>query len=511
MSGPSMDPRLAEAWRQFKTGQIDEAAKAARAVLDRAPADADAMHLMAMIYYQQGRRGEASALFARAIAARPADTAMRNNFAAALMAQGRKEDAVTVLQQALQVNRADPLTLKNLGAALAASGQLMPAARYFQQAIELRPDLAEAHIGLSGALRDLCRADEALTHARRATQLLPDSSVAHAMHGVLLHEMGRHPEAATALRRAVTLDPENREAQANLRVVYSAMVPKWHFAMLNDDVRNDAYDRGIRAIVKPGDHVLEIGAGSGLLAMMAARAGAARVTTCEVNPVLADVARQIVAANGMADRITVIGRKSNLLEVGRDLPQLADVLIMEIFDTVLVGEGALPSLEDARKRLLKPDALVLPRGARLYAAAIEIPGARRVNPIHQIAGFDLSGFDVFRNPTGEMLELSREDHRLLSEPFQIFDFDFRTAIPGAEQKQIDFTANASGTIHAVAVWYDLHLAESITMSTAPGTKGNHWGQGVAFMSADIAVAPGDKLVAHASYAGTRLLVRIEKA
>lgn len=511
MSGAPMDPRLAEAWRQFKAGQVDEAAKGARAVLDQAAGDPDAMHLMALIYCRQGRTGEASALFVRAIAAKPADTAIRNSFAAALMEQGRKEDAVTVLQQALQVNRGDPLTLKNLGAALAASGQLMAAARYFQQATELKPDFAEAHIGLAGALRDLCRADEALTHARRATQLQPNSSVAHATFGVLLHEMGRQAEAATALRRAVQLDPDNREAQSNLRVVYSAMVPKWHFTMLNDDVRNDAYDRGIRAVVKPGDHVLEIGAGSGLLAMMAARAGAARVTTCEVNPVLADVARQIVEANGMSDRVSVVGRKSTLIEAGRELPQPADVLIMEIFDTVLVGEGVLPSLEDARKRLLKPGARVLPQRARLYAAAIEIPGARRVNPIRQVAGFDLSGFDVFRNPAGEMLELSREDHRLLTDPFPVFDFDFRAPVPAGGQKRIELTAKAAGSIQAVAIWYDLHLDDAISMSTAPGTKGNHWGQGVAFTSTDIAVAPGDKLAAHASYAGTRLQVRVEKA
>jgi Flp pilus assembly protein TadD/SAM-dependent methyltransferase len=511
MSGQPMDPRLAEAWRQFKSGMVEEAGKGARAVLDEAPADADAMHLMALVCHRQGRKGEASALFVRAVAARPGDAAIRNSFAAALMEQGRKEDAVTVMQQALQIGRADPLTLKNLGAALASTGQLMAAARYFQQAVELRPDYAEAHIGLAGALRDLCRSDEALTHARRAAQLQPDSSVAHATHGVLLHELGRAPEAATALRRAVQIDPENREAQSNLRVVLSAMVPKWHFAMLNDDARNTAYARGIRAAVKPGDHVLEIGAGSGLLAMMAARAGAARVTTCEVNSVLADVARQIVQANGLSDRVAVIGRKSNLLEVGRELPQPADVLIMEIFDTVLVGEGVLPSLEDARKRLLKPGARVLPQRARLYAAAIEIPGWRRVNPVRKIAGFDLAPFDVFRNPAGEMLELAREEHRMLTQPFPVFDFDFREPVPGAGQKRIDIEASAEGAVQAVAVWYDLHLNDAISMSTAPGAKDNHWGQGVAFMAADIQVKPGDKLAANASYVGTRLQVRIEKA
>ena len=506
-----MDPRLAEAWRQFKTGQVDEAAKGARAVLDEASSDPDALHLMALVCHRQNRPGESCALFVRAIAARSKDTAIRNSFASALMEQGRPEDAVTALQQALQINHADMLTHKNLGAVLAATGQLLPAARHFQQAIELKPDFAEAHVGLAGALRDLCRADEALTHARRATQLQPESSVAHATHGVLLHELGRHSEALTALRRALALDPSNREAHSNLRVVYAAMVPKWHFTMLNDEARNEAYRRGIEAAVRPGDHVLEIGAGSGLLAMMAARAGAARVTTCEVNPALADTARQIVAANGLADRVSVIGRKSTMLEVGRDLPQPADLLIMEIFDTVLIGEGVLPSLEDARKRLLKPEACVLPQRARVYAAAVEIPDLRRVNPMKSVAGFDLSGFDVFRNPAGEMVELSRETHRLLTEPLPVFDFDFRKPIPGSGQKRYELAAIQAGTIHAVAVWYDLHLDDAISMSTAPGVEGNHWGQGLTFLPADIPVTQWQRLSAHAAYAGTRLQVKLEAA
>jgi Flp pilus assembly protein TadD/precorrin-6B methylase 2 len=506
-----MDPRLAEAWRQFSAGQVDDAAKGARAVLDQAPADPDALHLMALVCHRQGRTGESSALFARAIAARPTDNAIRNSFAGTLVEQGRRDAAVTVLQQALQANRADPLTLKNLGAALATTGQLAAAARHFQQAIELRPDFAEAHVGLAGALRDLYRPEEALVHARRAAQLQPNSSVAHATAGVVLHEMGRNVEAVAALRRAVQLDPGNREAQSNLRAVHAAMVPTWHFAMLNDDARNEAYDRGIRAAVKPGDHVLEVGAGSGLLAMMAARAGAARVTACEANPALAEVAQQIVAANGLADRVAVIGHRSTLLEVGRDLPEPADVLIMENFDAVLVGEGVLASLADARRRLLKPGARVLPRRARLYAAAVEVPNLRRVNPVRQVAGFDLAGFDVLRNPAGEKVELSREEHRLLTDSFPLFDFDFREAVPGAGQKRVDVAATAKGNVQAVAIWYDLHLDDAIALTTAPGAKGNHWGQAVTFLPADIPVVPGQKLAAHATYAGTRLLVGIEPA
>jgi hypothetical protein len=257
--------------------------------------------------------------------------------------------------------------------------------------------------------------------------------------------------------------------------------------------------------------VLEIGAGSGILAMMASRAGAERVTTCEANPALADVARRIVAANGFAERVSVVGRKSTQVEVGRDLPRPADLLIMEIFDSVLLGEGVLPSLDDARARLLQPGARVLPQRARVYAAAVEIPGLRRVNPIRRIAGFDLSPFEVFSNPAGQMVELGAEPHRLLTAPFPVFDFDFRAPVPNAGEYRVEVPATSAGAVHAVAIWYDLFLDDTNVMTTAPGVERNHWKQAVDFLPADIAVTAGRKLAVQARYAGTRLKVEVAGA
>jgi predicted RNA methylase len=96
-------------------------------------------------------------------------------------------------------------------------------------------------------------------------------------------------------------------------------VPRWHFAMLNDAERNDAFAVAFERRLWPGCHVLDIGSGSGILAMMAIRAGAGRVTTCEANPVIADLARQIVAAHGMANVIDVLAVHSTNLRVGSEL------------------------------------------------------------------------------------------------------------------------------------------------------------------------------------------------
>ena len=87
--------------------------------------------------------------------------------------------------------------------------------------------------------------------------------------------------------------------------------------MMDDKRRSDSYEAAIRRIV-PGKLVLDIGTGSGLLAMMAARAGTAHVMTCETVATIAERARTIIAKNGLADRITVIAKSSTDLVVGRD-------------------------------------------------------------------------------------------------------------------------------------------------------------------------------------------------
>ena len=79
----------------------------------------------------------------------------------------------------------------------------------------------------------------------------------------------------------------------------------FHRMLIADRVRSDAYQRAIRALVREGDVVLDIGTGSGLLAMFACQAGASRVYAVERTSI-ASVARELARANGFADRIEVI-------------------------------------------------------------------------------------------------------------------------------------------------------------------------------------------------------------
>ncbi|PTS84197.1 hypothetical protein DBR17_08195, partial [Sphingomonas sp. HMWF008] len=154
--------------------------------------------------------------------------------------------------------------------------------------------------------------------------------------------------------------------------VVGKAVPSWHFTMMRDARRNRAYDAALRRAVKPQSRVLEIGTGAGLLAMMAARAGAREVITCEVNPVIAAAAREVIALNGFADRIRVIGKHSSDLTLA-DIGGRADILVSEIVDSSLLGEGVLGAHEAAMRDLVKPGGVVIPGSGAIRVGLIDSP------------------------------------------------------------------------------------------------------------------------------------------
>ena len=144
--------------------------------------------------------------------------------------------------------------------------------------------------------------------------------------------------------------------------------PVEHARMLHDDRRTGDFLAALMAAVRPGDIVLDIGTGNGVLAVAAARAGARRVYAVEASDI-ADVAERVFAANGVADTITLVRGWSRLIE----LPEPADLLVAEIIGNEPLEEELLETTLDARHRLLKPEARLIPHRLTLLARPLRLP------------------------------------------------------------------------------------------------------------------------------------------
>jgi type II protein arginine methyltransferase len=200
--------------------------------------------------------------------------------------------------------------------------------------------------------------------------------------------------------------------------------------------------------------------------MMAARAGAAIVTTCEVVPAIAAAAREIIRVNGFADTIALKAKRSDELRIGSDMWARANLLVTETFSSGLLTEAVLPTLEHAREHLLTPDAVVIPRraDARGYLVGGEtIEGQAYAS---NAAGFDISSFNLFASSKFG-LHLDRMPHDILSDDFEIFSFDLMQSSFPAERRTLNVVARQSGRCVGVAQWLRLELDAETTYENRP--------------------------------------------
>ena len=320
--------------------------------------------------------------------------------------------------------------------------------------------------------------------------------------------------ASALLTQALEIDPHHHEAQLLREQLHQMFVPRWHFPMLADTTRNAAYARAIAAKVRPGDIVLDIGSGAGLTAMLAARAGAKHVYACEQQPMIAEAAKRVIAANGLSDKITVISKWSHNIVIGEDIPEPADVVVSEIVDSNLLGEGALATLAHAMASLAKPGARAIPESGTVRAQLVESDKLLNLWRPQQAEGFDLSAFHHFAS----VAHVTPNDFaacglRPLGPTSDLFHFDFSNPSIDPDRMTTELTSAGTGTIHAVCLCFDMVLAPGISVSNGlseDAALDGHWGRTAFLLERAIPAHKGARLTITAQHDATKLSISVHE-
>ncbi|XP_045483321.1 probable protein arginine N-methyltransferase 6.1 isoform X1 [Harmonia axyridis] len=267
-----------------------------------------------------------------------------------------------------------------------------------------------------------------------------------------------------------------------------------HQLMLLDSARNQAYRQAVfdnKDFIQ-GKIVLDIGCGTGILSVFCAQAGAAKVYGVEASGIN-EIAKNIVKENKFENIIEIIN--SRIEDV--TLPSKVDIIISEWMGFYLFHEGMLKSILEARDKFLKPEGVMFPESATLFAAPISVPS-------YFEKWSDIDG--VSMNTFGEKIRIEAskkpvisaiEPDCILSDPEIVTWIDLKE-ITQEELKLMEaehlVVCNKSGKYQGICLWFSCTFpsqdTEPIILSTGPEDPKTHWKQTIIVLPTEIEVEKG---------------------
>jgi hypothetical protein len=259
--------------------------------------------------------------------------------------------------------------------------------------------------------------------------------------------------------------------------------------MFADGPRTSAYLAAIARGVRPGSVVVEIGTGVGYFAVAACRAGARHVYAIETNPAI-ELAGRIAAENDCTDRITFIHDDSRRVT----LPEPGDLLLSDLRGILPTYEGHFATIADARRRLLRPGATLIPQRDTLWAAPCLAPAAwRRDHLALGDAPFGISRRAVTEFLRSEWVRCRLGAADLFADAAEWAGLDYATVDSPDVGGRAAFTIARDGVAEGVVVWFDADLGFDVTMSNAPSAPRALYGQAFFPFVRSLALREGDRL------------------
>ena len=249
--------------------------------------------------------------------------------------------------------------------------------------------------------------------------------------------------------------------------------------MLADPRRMAFYAAAIARHVQPGDRVVDLGTGTGILAALAARRGASVVYAVDHSAILGE-ARELALANGL-ERVQFVPLHSSAFTAEEPL----DLIIHEQMGDCLFDEGMMASVTDLRDRLLRPGGMILPSAFEFYCEPVKVRDERLVPFIWElnVLGYDYSCLERSRPQNPGYYNLASSDRGLvehfLGEPEPALRLDLLTVDERAMPGSVTFTRRIvrPGRLDGFAVYFRARVDGDLELSSSPldPHRAPHWG------------------------------------
>jgi protein arginine N-methyltransferase 1 len=239
--------------------------------------------------------------------------------------------------------------------------------------------------------------------------------------------------------------------------------------MILDEGRTQAYVESLKRRVTTESVVLDIGAGTGVFALLAARLGARKVYAIEPNDVV-NFGQRVAEQNGVDGRVEFIQGLSTEIE----LPEKVDVIVFDLHGVLPAHERSLFSVIDARDRFLAPSGCLIPCRDTLWAALADVPGRYRDAAgvwSEDVFGIDMTAIRPSAVNMWQRVRLSPSE--LVTSPACWAVIDYAVLQSPDLRGEMSWVIDAPRTAHGVCVWFDWDGIDGATFSNSPLSGERH--------------------------------------
>jgi protein arginine N-methyltransferase 1 len=232
----------------------------------------------------------------------------------------------------------------------------------------------------------------------------------------------------------------------------------------NSRVRLETFGHALQQHIRPGDTVLEVGAGPGIFSLLACEAGASKVYSVEVDPSIEHLP-VLAEKNGFKDRIEIFCGPLEEFSI----PEKVDLIVSDLRGSLPLFLGSIETLIDAKRRFLKAGGAVIPYEDTLFAAVVSSPALyeRYIAPWSDVsASIDVSGLQKSALNFPLKTSISKED--CTSDSYELFTINYMSVSSTDFSGQIEIVVEKPATAHGMAVWFDSEIIDGAGYSNAPG-------------------------------------------
>ncbi|CAE8583413.1 unnamed protein product, partial [Polarella glacialis] len=395
-------------------------------------------------------------------------------------------------------------------------------ARFGEEEYSTRPRLADNGVGEAQA-GPLCRSEwkQAVHYLAGETALFPGDKLE-----LLVSITPRFTVRMMQQSQFTVEAPTWIQAPTSAKFSASMPVLPYHFLMMTDMERIEVYARGIRAAVRSQaaklgrrPRVLDAGCGIGLLGMTAALEGA-EVWLCEAVPQMRRMCRDVIGANAaaIAEKRGLVQllppMMSTRIQIGEHVKEKFDIVVSEVMDLWCLGEGVIPTMRHAHKKLLNDGGVMLPSKLAIFVQPLEMFVWSQAERDHKA---NLSMLGEHMKSKFSPMRIDQMPRRWLTEePIAALEIDLRDVPsqpadgepnmdggvklcirmggkPALHAKISTATIEHSGMLCGYGIWWAADLGTGSVVSSAPSNPQRSWKQLVRWLDQPRFVAEGEEI------------------